>query len=85
MVELTYPGENHPLIDNIKTVGFVNSIRDPDVKLAVCSPQKKIFAETVAFALAQEIARTISRLSISKVRTMEVVQGDECLLNDEYR
>ena len=34
---LTYPGENHPLIDNTKTEAFVSGIRDPDIKLAVCS------------------------------------------------
>ena len=51
LVQLTYPGENNQLIDNIY---------DSDIKLAVCYTQKTIFAETVAFALAQETARTIS-------------------------
>ena len=31
LVQLTYPGENHPLIDNIKTESFVNGIRDSDI------------------------------------------------------
>ena len=65
---------------NIKTEAFVKVIRDPYIKLAVCSTQKTSFAEIVRFALAQEIARTVSRPVVSKVRTMEVVQGDECLL-----
>ena len=81
LVQLTYPGENHPLIDNIKTEAFVNDIRDPDIKLAVCSTQKTTFAETVAFVLAQETARTISRPPVSKVRKMEVVEEEETLLN----
>ena len=51
LVQLTYPGENHPLIDNFKTETFVNGISDTDIKLAVCSTQKKTFAET------QETAR----------------------------
>ena len=46
LVQLTYPGENHPLIDNMKTEAFVGGIRDPDIKLAVCSTQKTTFAET---------------------------------------
>ena len=75
LVQLTHPGENHPLIDNIKT----EALRS-DIKLAVCSTQKTSSAETVAFALAQETARTITRQVVSKVRTMEVAQGGECLL-----
>ena len=55
LVQLTYPGENYPLIDNFKTKAFVNGIRDPDVKLAVC------FAQNTTFALAQENAHTIWR------------------------
>ena len=77
LVQLTYPWENHPLIDNIKTVGFINGIRDPDIKLAVCSTQKAVFAKTVAFALTQETASTILRPPFSKLRTMEVVRGDD--------
>ena len=60
LVHLTYPGENHPLIDNIKTEAFVSGIRDPDIKLAVCSMQK------ATFALAQETARTISKPPVNK-------------------
>ena len=52
LVQLTYPGENHSLLANFKTETFVNGIRDPDIKLAVCSSQKTTFTETVAFALA---------------------------------
>ena len=81
LVQLIYPGENHPLIDNIKTEAFVSCTRDPDIKLAVCSTQKTTFAETVTFALLQETARTISRPPISKVRKMEVVEEDECILS----
>ena len=66
------------MIDNIKTEAFVNGIRDPDIKLAVCSTQKTTFAETVAFALAQETVRTISRPPVNK---MEVVEEDERLLS----
>ena len=39
------------------------------------------FAGTVAFSLAQETARTISRLLVSKVRKREVVEEEESLLN----
>ena len=39
--------------------------------------QKTTFAETVAFALGQETARTISRPQVSKVRQMEVVVKEE--------
>ena len=81
LVQLTYPSENHPLMDNIKTEAFVNGIRDPEIKLAVCSTQKATFAETVAFALAQETARAIFRPPIAKVRRMEIVEGEESLLN----
>ena len=81
LVQLTYPGENHPLIDNIKTEVFVSGIRDPDIKLAVCFTQKTTFAETVAFALGQETARRISRPPVSKVRKMDVVDEEESLLN----
>ena len=52
LVQLTYSRENHPLIDNFKTEVFVNGIRDPGIKLAVCCRLKRTFAETVAFALA---------------------------------
>ena len=45
LVQLTYPGKNHPLIDNIKTETFVGGIDDPDIKLAVCSMQKTTFGE----------------------------------------
>ena len=69
------------MIDNIKTEAFVSEIRDPDIKLAVCSTQKTTFAETVAFALRQETARTIARPQVSKVRIMEVVEEEESLLN----
>ena len=37
LVQLTYLGEKHPLVDNFKTETFVNGIRDTDIKLAVCS------------------------------------------------
>ena len=49
LVQLTYPGENHPLIDNIKIGAFVDS----EIKLAICSMQKITFAETTAFALEE--------------------------------
>ena len=45
LVQLTYPGGNHLLVDSFKTKAFVNGI---------CSAQK------TTFALAQEIACTIS-------------------------
>ena len=35
LVQLTYPIENYPLIDNIKTEAFVKGIRDPGIKLTV--------------------------------------------------
>ena len=66
LVQLTYPGKNHLLIDNIKTESFVNGIRDPDIKLAVCSTQKTICAETVAFALAQKTTRQIQDHQLAK-------------------
>ena len=81
-MQLTYPGENHPLIDNFKTETFVNGICSPDIKLAVCSRKETNFADTVAFAPALETAREISRLQVSKVRKMEVVKEDEILLNN---
>ena len=65
------------MIDNIKTEAFVNGIRDPDIKLAVCPMQKTTFAETVTY----ETIRTISRPQARKVRKMEVVEEKECLLN----
>ena len=68
LVKLAYSGEYHPLIDNYKTVVFVHGIRDPDIKLAVCSTLKRNFAETVAFTLAQETARTIYRPQTGEVR-----------------
>ena len=46
LVHLSYLGENHPLVDNFKAELFVNGIRDPDIKLAVCFPQKATFTET---------------------------------------
>ena len=82
LVQFTYPGENLPLIDNIKTGAFHNGIRDPDIKLAVSSTQKTTFAETEAFALALETARTISRPPVNKVRKMKVVEEEESLLNE---
>ena len=45
--------ENHPLVNNFKTEAFVNGIRDPDIKLTVCSTQKTTFADTVVFAVAK--------------------------------
>ena len=56
-------------------------IRDPDIKLAVCSTQKTTFAETVAFALGQETARTIARPPVSEVRKMQVMEEEKSLLN----
>ena len=56
LVQLTYPGENHSLIDNTKT----------DIKLVVCSAQKAAFAETLAFALGQETSRTIQDHQLAK-------------------
>ena len=48
------------MIHNLKTEAFVNGIRDPYMKLAVSSIQKRTFAETVAFTLSQETALAIS-------------------------
>ena len=79
LVQLINPGENYPLIDNIKIDAFVNGIRDRNIELAVCSTQKTTFAKTVAFA--QETAHTISRPPVSKVRKMEVVEEEESFLN----
>ena len=76
MVQLAYPGESHPLIDM-----FVYGIRDPSIKLAVCSTLTRNFAETVAFALAQETARTICGLQMDKVRKAKAAEENECLLN----
>ena len=73
LVQPTYPGENHPLVDNIKTVAFFSGIRDPDIKLAVCSTHK------ITFALAQETARTVSRSPVGKVLKMKVVEAEESL------
>ena len=44
LVELTYPGENHSLVDNIKIEAFVNGIRDLDIKLAVSSWQRPLLS-----------------------------------------
>ena len=68
------------MIDNIKTEAFVNIIRDADIKPAVYAKQKATL-DTVAFALAQENARSISRPSVSKERTTEVVEEGECLFS----
>lgn len=73
---LTYPGESHPLVDRIKIESFVNGIRDPEVKCAVYVAQKNTFAETLAFALAQETARMLSRPQVHKLR-MVGVESDE--------
>ena len=73
-MQFIYPGENHPLIEHFKAEAFVNGIRDPDIKLSVCSTQMTTFAETVAFALTQESARTISIPQLSKVRKMKGVE-----------
>ena len=82
-MQLTYPGENHPLGDNSKNETFVNGIRNPDIKQAVCSAQKTTFAEAVAF----EIARMISTPQVSKARRMEVVKEKEtfCINLERYR
>ena len=42
LVQLTYPGGNHSLVDNFKTKAFVNGIREPDYKLVVCSAQDNL-------------------------------------------
>ena len=73
LVHLTYPGRNHPLVDNFKTKAFIKSISDPNIRLALYSAQK------TNFVLAQETAQTISRPQVTKVRKMEVVEED--LLN----
>ena len=62
-----------PQLYNFKTEAFVNGIRDPEIKLAVCSAQKTISAEIMGFALAQETACTISTLQVSKVIRINVV------------
>ena len=69
------------MVDNFKTEKFVNGICDPDIKLEVCFTQKSTFAETVAFALAQETARKISRPQVSKVQKIKVVEEEEYLSN----
>ena len=81
-MQLRYPGENLPLIDSIKTEAFVNGIRDSDIKLVVCCTKTITFAEILTFVLAQETARTISRLLVSKVRTMVVVEEHDRLLTE---
>ena len=47
LVQLTYPWENHPLIDNFKTEKFVNSILDPVIKLAIFSNYKLASAKNM--------------------------------------
>ena len=45
--------KNHPLIDNYKTEVFVYGIRDPDIKLAVCSTLKGPLCTVAAMFLAK--------------------------------
>ena len=61
-------------MDNYKTEVFVNGMRDPDIKLTVCSTLKRNFAEIVAFALAQESTHTICTPQVGKVRKVKVVE-----------
>ncbi|XP_037813635.1 uncharacterized protein LOC119604837 [Lucilia sericata] len=77
LIQLTYPGEHHPFLDIFKIEAFVNGIRDPEIKHAVCATPKPSFAETVSFALAQETAKIISKPQIFKVRNVEVVAENE--------
>ena len=56
------------MIDNFKTEAFVNGIREPDIKLAICSTYKPTFAETVGYALAPETAGMIYSSQVSKVQ-----------------
>ena len=81
LVQLTFQGENHPLIDNFMTETLVNGICDSEIKLAVYFTQKTTFAETRTRALVLETACTIFRPQVSKVRKMETVEEVECLLN----
>ena len=57
LVQFTYPGGNHPIVDNFKTRALVNDIRDTDIRLAVCYTLKTTFVETVAFAPSRPLAR----------------------------
>lgn len=82
LVQLTYPGENHPFLDQFKIEAFVNGIRDPEVRQLVCATQKLSFAETVAFALAQETAKLISRPQVCKVRGLEISAEKDSLANE---
>ena len=60
---------------------FVYGIRDPDIKLSVCSTLKRNFAETVAFALPQETAQVICRPQMDEVQKVEAVEEKQGLLN----
>ncbi|KNC24086.1 hypothetical protein FF38_06325 [Lucilia cuprina] len=51
----SFLGEHHPFLDIFKIEAFVNDIRDPKIKHAVCATPKSSFAETVSFALAAKI------------------------------
>ncbi|XP_065356251.1 uncharacterized protein LOC135950648 [Calliphora vicina] len=85
LLQLTYPGNNNPFLDHIKIEAFVNGIRDPEIKHAVCATSKPSLAETVSFALAQETAKIISNPQICKVRNIEVVAEDERNIVDELK
>ena len=76
LVQLAYPRENHPLIDNHKVEVFVYDIRGPEIKLARNIP------ETVPFSLAQVTAWTICRPQMDEVQKVEAVEEKECLLNN---
>ncbi|XP_065356144.1 uncharacterized protein LOC135950535, partial [Calliphora vicina] len=85
LLQLTYPGENNPFLDHIKIEAFVNGIRDPEIKHAVCATPKPSFAETVSFALTQETAKIISKPQICKVRNIEVMAEDDRNIVDELK
>ncbi|XP_058976719.1 uncharacterized protein LOC131801788 [Musca domestica] len=71
LVLMTYPGEDHPLLDRMKIETFVNGIRDPEIKYATYASPKASFSETVSFALAQETARIVVKPQTHKIRQLE--------------
>ena len=73
LMQLTYSGENHPLVDHLKTKAFINGIGNPDIKYAVCATHKATFVEPELFILAYDIAQDISRPQIHKVYGMKTV------------
>ena len=85
LVQLAYPGESHPLLEQIKIGAFRSGIRDPDIRCAVFATRQSSFAETVSFALAQETARIVSKPQICKLRGLEVDTADEVLTRNDLK